>query len=99
MIVAVWTAEWMEGARRRRFVEMRVLMMSEDLCEEVEVDCESRNEGRCARSWVSASGRGSKTVTRVSGRRRCMASIDRPIVPAPRRAMWCGYSDIVSGGD
>ena len=33
----------------------------------------------------------------VSGRRRCIASIDRPIVPKPKRAIWWGDSfDILS---
>jgi hypothetical protein len=102
IIVAVWRAAGRVLARRRRFVEMRVSMREE----EVQLECESegdgdagcdesRKEGRCRRSWVSKSGRGSKMVTRVSGRRRCMASMERPMVPPPRRAMWWGYSDIV----
>lgn len=59
MMVAFWTASWTEDARRRRFVEMRMLMRVSDdgSCKKevelilVEVNCEeSRNDGSCARS-------------------------------------------------
>lgn len=36
-------------------------------------------------------------MTLVSGRRRWRASIERPIVPPPRRAIWWVWEDIVGG--
>jgi hypothetical protein len=89
-MVAVSTAAARVGAVASRDVDSSLVIGSFEPSSPGVVG--SKKAGRWLRSCVLKSGRGSKIVTLVSGRRRCRATIDRPIVPAPRTAMWWVYS-------